>query len=255
MRKVPGWGKRSWAMEERAMRGKRGFWTALSMCGGLFGASAANAGIPVIDAANLTQSILNIVQWGTQQLHMVTEIQNQVIQIQRITGSRNLGQVFNNPLLQQVVPANVSQIMNSVGTQGFSGLTNAAQTIRTASMIYNCMDLAAGPQRAACQAPLSTNAQAQAWQQTGLTTVTNRVQEIQSMQQQINLTQDPKAIAEVQAALTAEAAQVTNDQNRISLMSMQLTAANAQLVQADQERLRAMMVKNTPNISTNVVIP
>ncbi len=244
------------------MRANRGFWTALALCSGLFGATTANAGIPVIDAANLVQSILNIVQWGQQQLQMVTQIDNQVSQIQnqatqiaRITGTRNLGQVFNNLQLQQVVPANVTTVMNSVGTQGFAGLTNPAQLIRTATMVYNCLDVPAGARRTACQAPLSTNSQAQAWQQSGLTTVTNRVQEIQSIQGQINTTADPMAIGQVQAALQAETAQVANDQNRIALLNMQLAATQAQLVQADQERLRVMTVKNTPNISTNVVIP
>lgn len=244
------------------MKGKKGMFASLMLCSGLFGASAANAGIPVIDAANLVQAIQQVIAWGQQQLQMGTQIQNQVSQIQnqatqiaRITGTRNLGQVFNNPLLQQVVPANVYTVMSNVGTQGFAGLTNPAQALRTASMIYNCMDVAPGVARTACQAPLSTNAQAQAWQQTGLTTVTNRVQEIQNMQQQINTTADPMAINQVQAALMAENAQVTNDQNRIALMNMQINAVQAQLVQADQERLRAMMVKNSPNISTNVVIP
>src|SRR5665213_764011 len=100
--------------EATAMKGKKRMFAALVLCSGLFGASAANAGIPVIDAANLVQAIQQVIAWGQQQLQMGTQIQNQVSQIQnqatqiaRITGTRNLGQVFNNPLLQQVVPANV----------------------------------------------------------------------------------------------------------------------------------------------------
>lgn len=228
---------------------------ALACLAGLFGASTADAGIPVIDAANLAQSIQQVIAWVQQSTQMVTTIQNQATQIQRITGSRNLGQTFNNLSLQQAVPANVPQVMASVGTQGFGGLTTAAQTLRSAAMIYNCMDRPAGPQRASCQAPLSVNSQAQAWQSSAHGMVTQRVQEIQNMQQQINTTTDPMAINQVQAALAAETAQVANDQNRIALMKQQVDTAKASAAQALVERDMAMMVQNAPGSADNLVFP
>ena len=66
---------------------------------------ARASGIPVIDVANLIQTIQQV-------LNDITEIQNQVQQITQlqdqlnsINGFRNLGQVFNNPLLRNYVPA------------------------------------------------------------------------------------------------------------------------------------------------------
>jgi type IV secretion system protein VirB5 len=228
---------------------------ALALVAGLFGANVANAGIPVIDAANLVQSIQQVIAWAQQQAQMVTTIQNQATQISRITGSRNLGQTFNNLGLQQAVPANVPQVIVSVGTQGFSGLTNTAQNLRSATMIYNCLDRPAGALRASCQAPLSVNSQAQAWQSSAHGLVTQRVQEIQNMQQQINATTDPMAINQVQAALAAETAQVANDQNRIALMQQQVETAKAAAAQALVERDMAMMVKNAPSSADNLVFP
>jgi hypothetical protein len=58
------------------MKRIKGVTAALVLMGSLLASNAANAGIPVIDAANLVQSILNIVQWGTQQVQMVTQISN-----------------------------------------------------------------------------------------------------------------------------------------------------------------------------------
>jgi type IV secretion system protein VirB5 len=230
--------------------------------GSVFAANIASAGIPVIDAANLAQSIQQVIAWAGQQVQMVTQIDNQVTQITnqatqiaRITGTRNLGQVFNNPLLQQVVPANVPQVTAAVGSQGFSGLTTPAQSIRTATMLYNCLDRPVGQLRTSCQAPLSMNSQAQAWQTSGLSTVTQRVQEIQNMQQQINTTADPMAINQVQAALAAETAQVTNDQNRIALMNQQLQTAKAAAIQAQIEHNLRMLVPNAPSYATNLVFP
>jgi type IV secretion system protein VirB5 len=244
------------------MRKTRGIATAFVLLASLLGANAANAGIPVIDAANLAQSIQQVISWVGQNLQMAQQIQNQatqianqITQIARITGTRNLGQVFNNPLMQKVVPANVSTVMGAVGTQGFQGLTNPAQALRTATMIYNCADKPIGPIRTACQAPLSVNAQAQTWSTAGLTTVTQRVQEIQNIQQQINTTADPMAIGQVQAALQAETAQVTNDQNRIALMNANIQAAQAAIQQAEVERNLAMTVKNAPTVADNLVFP
>jgi type IV secretion system protein VirB5 len=222
-------------------------------------AQPAKAGIPVIDAANLAQSILNIVQWGQQQLQMVTTIQNQVSQIQnqttqiaRITGTRNMGQVFNSPQLQTIVPTNVGTVMTNITTQGFNGLTNPAQALRTASMIYNCLDLQ-GAQRTSCQGPLSINSQAQAYQNNALQIASQRVQEIQNIQQQINTTTDPMAINQLQAALQAETAQVANDQNRLVVANAQMATAQAAAAQAETERNLKMMIQNAPSTATGFV--
>jgi type IV secretion system protein VirB5 len=156
--------------------------------------------------------------------------------------------------LQSAVPANVGTVMSNISTQGFNGLTQPAQALRTATMIYNCMDLN-GQSRINCQAKLSTNAQATAYQTNALQIVTQRVQEIQNMQQQINATADPMAINQVQAALAAETAQVANDQNRLQLMRAQVTTAQAAVAQAESERNLAMMVQNAPTSAQGIVFP
>lgn len=229
---------------------------------GIGSSGTASAGIPVIDAANLAQAIQQVVSWGQQQLQMVTQISNQVnqitnqvTQIERISGTRNLGQIFNSPLLQQVVPSNVSSVMSSIGSQGFNGLTTAAQALRTASAIYNCAEKPTATAIIQCQAGLSLNSQRQSWTNDGLGVVTSRVTEIQNMQQQINGTTDPKGIEEVTAALQAETAQVANDQNRIALMQLQMAAQQQAIAQAAQERERTMQVADAPSISDNVVFP
>ena len=244
------------------MKRIKGVTAALVLMGSLLASNAANAGIPVIDAANLVQSILNIVQWGTQQVQMVTEISNQVTQIQNqithirdITGSRNLGQVFNNPLLQQIVPANMQTTLTAINTQGFGGMTNSAQAIRTATMVYNCMDKPVGVLRNTCQAVLSNGSQRQATQTAALQTAQQRVQEIQNLQGQINTTQDPKAISEVQAAIAAETAQVQNDAIRVMLANQMADTQDQQAAQAVLERHLMMMRPNAPSVADNIVLP
>lgn len=234
----------------------------LLLTGGLFGASVANAGMPVIDSANLAQSIQQVISWAKQQIQMneqlanqVTQIANQVQAFKAMTGTRNLGQSFNNPQLQQIIPSNTQSVMSSINSQGFSGLTPQAQTIRTATMIYNCLDKPVGQLRNSCQAVLSGPAQSQAFATNALNTSQQRVTEIQNMQQQINKTQDPKAIAEVQAALAAEQAQVQNDAIRVQLAKQMQDTQATQAELALREKEMTMMGPNAPTSFDNYSFP
>ena len=63
-----------------------------------FGASGARAqGIPVIDVANLVQTIQQVLDGITQINNQVQQINQLQSQINSINGIRNLGNVFNNP--------------------------------------------------------------------------------------------------------------------------------------------------------------
>jgi type IV secretion system protein VirB5 len=232
------------------MRRMKGTIGALLVLTAVFGASIAEAGIPVIDSANLTQAIQQVLAWGQQAVQMgtqisnqATQINNQVTHIQAITGSRNLGQTYNNTQLQQIVSADTPAVMNAINAQGYSGLTDQALSIRNTTMLYNCMDKPAGQLRTTCQALLNGLAQGQANSATALNIAQQRVTEIQNIQNQINTTQDPKAVAEVQAALMAEQAQVQNDMLRF-LIANQMQDMQAK--QAEQTRRETHMNMLSP---------
>ena len=97
-------------------------------------------GIPVIDSANLTQTIQQVVNDITKinnQVQQITQLQNQLASI---NGLRNLGKVHDNPLLRNYVPPEVFRVVDSVRAAGYGGLTPSAKTLRDAAMVYNCMD-------------------------------------------------------------------------------------------------------------------
>src|SRR5215213_823368 len=80
----------------------------------LCGPTVRAQGIPVIDIANLTQTIMQV-------MNDITEIENQVQQITQlqsqvnsINGMRNLGNVFNSPALQNYVPPDAYTALNAV---------------------------------------------------------------------------------------------------------------------------------------------
>ena len=73
-----------------------------------------------------------------------------------------------------------------------------------------------------------------------MTTLTQRATQIQSLQEQINATSDPKAIAELQARLQVETVQVNNDSNRLMIMRAMSDSAD----RASQQALKEQELKN-----------
>ncbi len=107
-------------------------------------AARTRQGIPVIDVANLIQTVQQVVNDITKinnQVQQITQLQSQ---LDSINGMRNLGNVFNNPLLKNYVPADAFTYINAVDTSGYSGLSATAKALRDAGMIYNCLDLSGG---------------------------------------------------------------------------------------------------------------
>jgi type IV secretion system protein VirB5 len=220
-----------------------------SLCG-----QAAHAGIPVVDVTSvaiqqtqLVQAIQQVAAWAQQYQQMMSQIQQAQQQYASLTGARGLGDILNNQLLQGVVPADVSQIYSAINAGGFNSLTGAAKTLRSATMIYNC-EGRQGQDLQICQSLLNTNAQTQAFQQNALSLITQRVGQIQSLQSQINTTQDPKAIAELQARLQAENTQVANDSNRIAVM--QALAESQQRSAQQQQKERELKWLSLPDDGT-----
>lgn len=183
----------------------------------LGGTSAQAQGIPVIDIANLIQTIQQVVNDITKiqnQVQQITQLQNQLASI---NGVRNLGNVFNSPTLRNYVPAEAFTVINAVNTSGYSGLNGTAKTLRDAGMVYNCLDLA-GPARTACQASLSQPYQQKGLLQDAMTSAAGRLTQIQSLMNQINTTSDQKAIQEMQARIGAENAMLAHEASQIQML-------------------------------------
>ena len=183
-----------------------------------FGADGARAqGIPVIDIANLVQTILQVLNDVTKisnQVQQITELQNQ---LNSINGLRNLGQVFNNPMLKNYVPAEAYTYLNAVNTTGYSGLTVTAKALRDVRMVYNCMDLAGGA-RTDCQAALAQPYQQKGLLQDAMKSASGRLSQINALMDQINGTSDQKAIQEIQARIGAENALLAHEVSQVQML-------------------------------------
>ncbi len=183
----------------------------------LGGTHARATGIPVIDVANLVQTVQQVINDITKINNQIQQIRQLQSQIESINGMRNLGDVFNDPLLKNYIPAEAYTYLNAVNTSGYSGLNDTAKMLRDVSMIYNCMDLS-GDSRTNCQADLAQPYQQKGLLQDAMKTAAGRLTQIQSLMTQINATTDQKSVLEIQARIGAENALLAHEVSQVQML-------------------------------------
>ena len=206
----------------------------------------------VYDPSNYLQAVKQVQAWEQQYRQMAQGLtkaeatfQQVKSQVNAMTGVRGFGDLWNNPALKTIVPAELSTTLADLNATG--ALSGKALSIRNGAALYSCGDIADAGAKTACQAVLGQNAQAQAFQQDTMALLNERTTQIDALRAAINTTQDPKAIAELQARLAAEQAQVANDQNKVAVANAMLTANAQAAAQAQQERVDALMAADKPS--------
>ncbi|RZJ85111.1 MAG: type VI secretion protein [Massilia sp.] len=203
-------------------------------------AGARATGIPVIDIANLMQTVQQVMNDITEinnQVQQITQLQNQ---LNSINGVRNLGNVFNNPALANYVPSQVYTYLNDVDASGYSGLTATARSLRDAGMVYNCTDLT-GAARVACQSNLAQPYQQKGLLQDAMKTASGRLSQIRSLMTQINATGDQKSIQEIQARIGAENAMLAHEMSQVQMLQGMADSEERIARSRDRERQYQML--------------
>ena len=190
---------------------------ALAFAAGLSTGPSHAQGIPVIDVANLIQTIQQVTNDITKIENQVEQIRQLQNQLASINGARNLGNVFNSAGLRNYVPANAYTVVDAVDTSGYGGLTATGKALRDAGMVYNCLDLA-GPARTSCQGALSQPYQQKALLQDAMRAAAGRLAQIDSLMGQINATGDQKAVLEIQARIGAENAMLAHEMSQVQML-------------------------------------
>ena len=183
----------------------------------LFGANAANAGIPVIDVAAMVQAVQEVMQSIQQITNQIRQIEQLQSQVEAITGARNLGAILNNPALQNYIPADATNVLGNVQSGGYAGLTGTARTLRDAQMTYNCLNLAGDDSDPVSVVALAMPYQQKAFMQDAMDASRARIAQIQSLMQQVSATPDAKAVGEIQARIEAENAMLQHQMTQINL--------------------------------------
>jgi type IV secretion system protein VirB5 len=204
-------------------------------------------GIPVIDIANLIQTLLQV-------LNDITEIENQVqqivqleAQVKSLNGMRNLGNILNNPALRNYVPAEAYTVLNAVNASGYGGLSATAKSLRDSGMVYNCMDLG-GAARTACQAALAQPYQHKGILQDAMKSAAGRLSQINGLMDQVNATSDQKAVQEIQARIGAENALLAHEVSQVQMLQGMADSEERIARSRDRER-QYQMLNRTGKVS------
>lgn len=199
-------------------------------------ASTAHAGIPVTVVADVP-SQMNQVQNYAQMLKEYATLMEQLEQMkqqfaqmekdyQSITGTRNLGQILNNPEFKQYLPDNWQQVYSSIRNNGYKGLTGTAKALRDASKVFDaCTNIQDRTEKQICEASSVKPAQDQAFALDTFKKSAQRTEQIEGLMARINSTTDPKSIAELAARIQAEQAMLQNEQTK---MEMYLASSQAE---------------------------
>ena len=196
---------------------------------------SANAGIPVIDVANLAQAIEQVLAWAQQYEQMVDQIQearNQVTQLQTtydsMTGSRGLGTILNSAVDQaarRYLPAGGSDIeqLASGIVAGYGSLQATVADFKSSVSSLPIGIFTAGSNAAnAWVAKVNSLATQKALGESAYSSAAQRTTDLENMIATIGVASDPKAIAEMQARIGAQQALVANENAKLqSLLYLQ----------------------------------
>ena len=218
--------------------------------------STAHAQIPVTDGASIAQQVAaqieTIAKWKMQYDQMMAQIDQAKQQYESLTGSRGLGTIMNNAALRDYLPGDWQGVYDSVKNGGYSGLSGTGKSVYDTNKIYDaCGHLTIAQQRLSCEAQAVKGAQDKGFALDAYNAAKGRINQIDQLMQKINQTQDPKAIAELQARIGAEQANIQNEQTKLQMYSM-VAAAEDRVQKQRQREINAQVVdkRSYPTLQT-----
>ena len=209
-----------------------------------FCSSAHAQGIPVYDAQNVVQAIAAVAR-------LEQEVQQEIQIYQSTVGTRGFGALLGNPVVASSLPSDWQGVYTAIQNGGYAGLTGSAQALRSASQLYNCQDQT-GIDQQVCQRALNKPFQDKAFGLQAYQTELQELYQIQSLMQQIDVTQDPKGVAELQARIQSETTAVGNEMTKLQLFRM-LADSEDKLVAEQQGELVLGRAGNTARLQDQMV--
>jgi type IV secretion system protein VirB5 len=128
-----------------------------------------------------------------------------------------------------------------------------AKSLRDASKLYNCEGMSSDFS-SVCSSNLNKNSQDIDYSNNAYKVATDRNSQIQDLMGQINSTNDPKSIAELQARIAGENVSVANEANRIAIWK-EMSAANERANQQKVAEWYVSALKRDSALSGTVYTP
>lgn len=215
----------------------------MSMSIGIINISKAQ--IPVTDAANIAQQVKQVLSWKQQLEAMADQYNQQIEQFNSMTGNRGYGELLNDPQMREYLPEEWQEVYNDIYSEGLEGMSEGAKAIREQyGSTYDCSNYNENTtERRICEAQLSKNYQDADIFTTALNAANQRTEIISSLQSEISRTNDPKSIAELQARIQTEQANLQNEMNKMQIALKLADIQNEIIQQKGQEEIRMKFLK------------
>jgi type IV secretion system protein VirB5 len=221
-------------------------------------ASTTQAQEAVIDVAAIEQAAQQVAAWGEQNGQMIEQITtmgNQLAQLKQtydsLNGNRSLGTIMNNPALRNYLPQDWQKVYDSVKQGGYAGLTGTAKTMY--NQVYDsCKHITIDDERLACEASAVKGAQDKGFAMDAYDKAQGRMDQIDQLMAKVNDTQDPKAIAELQARIATEQANIQNEQTKLQMYAM-VASAEDKMQQQNKREMNARTWSATKGISAQPI--
>lgn len=190
----------------------------------------SNAGVPVVDAGSIAQAVIQVDQMRQQLLQAQNLVKQQKASYDAIIGSRDIGQLFNNPALRQYLPSGMQSLYSDIKNKNVDGIANRmAQTARqyqnNSTAGTNSTDIQKQKQENAVYNKLVIDDVFNASQ--------NRLNQLDSLMKSVDGTQDAKAAADLGNRIQAEVGLLQAEQSKIQLVKM-LADAQDKLLEQQQ---------------------
>lgn len=213
----------------------------MMLFGSLSVAGPARAGIPVIDVANLTQAIQQVLAWAQQYQQMMQQIGQMQAAYNAITGGRGMEALLPmTNLARNYLPPDYSEMLNVMNNASvtYSALASQVQGIVNSNAVLSPAQIGAlssqaqqainqGRQAAAMLEMMTRQAQQ---------TSSQRFGSMQGLISAIGGASDDKAIQDLQGRIAAEQAMLINEQTKLQAMYQMAQAQELRRQQQEREK-------------------
>jgi type IV secretion system protein VirB5 len=190
--------------------------------------TAMASGIPVVDIAGLVQAIQQV-KTAYEQL---TELQSQLKQAERtydaMTGPRGMAALLDNPDLREYLPEDMADVLSSL-SEDVDKYKKANRLLKDGAWQDAAMQAAKWLDDKETSAATDLANSEKAYRKSG-----ERIEQYRDFVDEIDESQDPKAIADLQARIQAENVYLQNE--IVRLQSLQMAQAAKREMQEVRER-------------------
>lgn len=210
------------------------------------------SGIPTVDAATIAQLQEQLLTARDQLQNLTEQLQTAKSQLDAFTKSSGYGNLPNDydirNQLRAALPSSADDLLNRAGSSGLN-----ENVSRIADDVMAPVNFQEDRQELSKRA-LNIEASAKAMSQRAYDSMTQRLVNVDALQDKIDQTTNPKEIAELQARIQIEQANITAEQTRVELASQQLDAER-HLLQARAERVYGGWFGNSSGSDTATNTP